>query len=125
YRYLVSWRLCHSIPIILAGHHRFSYLPLVYSRLVGVIGTVLGLCTSSVSMLPFLLAASSLLAIVLVEFYRRGHRYFITNHRLILSKRAFASSTIRETYYDRISDLVMSQGILQNLRLRHNNPGES
>jgi len=99
YLQLGVWWLFLIIPSIIAGS-------------VGVIGTVLGLWTSSVSTLPVLLAASSLLAIVLVEFYRRGHRYFITNHRLILSKRAFASSTIRETYYDRISDLVMSQGIL-------------
>ena len=112
YLQLGVWWLFLIIPSIIAGLLWVTKQPLVYSGLVGVIGTVLGLWTSSVSMLPVLLAASSLLAIVLVEFYRRGHRYFITNHRLILSKRAFASSTIRETYYDRISDLVMSQGIL-------------
>src|SRR3989454_4815959 len=112
YLQLGLWWLFLIIPSIIAGLLWVTKQPLVYSGSVGVIGTVLGLWTSSVSTLPVLLAASSLLAIVLVEFYRRGHRYFITNHRLILSKRAFASSTIRETYYDRISDLVMSQGIL-------------
>jgi len=112
YLQLGVWWLVLIVPSIIAGLLWVTKQPLVYSGLVAVIGTVLGLWTSSISMLPVLLGASSLLAIVLVEFYRRGHRYFVTNHRLILSKRAFASSTIRETYYDRISDLVISQGML-------------
>src|SRR5712692_3114225 len=112
YLQLSVWWAFLIIPSIIAGLLWVTKQPLIYSGLVAVVGTVVGLGTSSVSMLPVLLAASSVLGIVLVEFYRRGHRYFVTNHRLILSKRAFASSTIRETYYDRISDLVISQGIL-------------
>jgi len=112
YLQLSVWWAFLIIPSLIAGLLWVTKQPLIYSGLVAVVGTVVGLGTSSVSMLPVLLAASSVLGIVLVEFYRRGHRYFVTNHRLILSKRAFASSTIRETYYDRISDLVISQGIL-------------
>ncbi len=112
YLQLSVWWAFLVIPSLIAGLLWVTKQPLIYSGLVAVVGTVVGLWTSSVSMLPVLLAASSVFGIVLVEFYRRGHRYFVTNHRLILSKRAFASSTIRETYYDRISDLVISQGIL-------------
>jgi hypothetical protein len=112
YLQLSVWWAFLIIPSIIAGLVWVTKQPLIYSGLVAVIGTVIGLWTSSVSMLPVLLAASSVLGIVLVEFYRRGHRYFVTNHRLVLSRRAFASSTIRETYYDRISDLVISQGML-------------
>jgi Bacterial PH domain len=112
YLQLSVWWVFLIIPSIIAGLLWVTKQPLIYSGLVAVVGTVVGLWTSSVSMLPVLLAVSSVLAIVLVEFYRRGHRYFVTNHRLVLSKRAFASSTIRETYYDRISDLVISEGML-------------
>ncbi len=112
YLQLGVWWVFLIVPSIIAGLLWVTKQPLIYSGLVAVVGTVLGLWTSSVSTLPVLLAASSVLGIVLIEFYRRGHRYFVTNHRLVLSKRAFASSTIRETYYDRISDLVISQGFL-------------
>jgi Bacterial PH domain len=112
YLQLGVWWVFLIVPSIIAGLVWVTKQPLIYSGLVAGVGTVLGLWTSSVSTLPILLAASSVLGIVLIEFYRRGHRYFVTNHRLVLSKRAFASSTIRETYYDRISDLMISQGFL-------------
>ena len=52
----------------------------------------------------------SLLGFPLVEIYRRSHRYFITNFRLIL-KGGIITSRERSLRYEKISDIEGSQGI--------------
>jgi len=60
--------------------------------------------------LPFYTIVASLAGIPLVEAYRRSHRYFITNFRIIL-KGGIIRTRERSLRYEKISDIEGSQGI--------------
>jgi len=97
-----------------------SKMPLVYLVLVGVAGTALEvsfpaaygaiLVEKPIAKL-WLLAAASVVGIVLTEVYRRGHVYIVTSHRII-TRKAFIRKEERELTYDKISDVRVDQGIL-------------
>ncbi len=109
---LAIWWAVLLVPAIGAGLLWVSKQPLVYSVLVGLGGTVLTVEYGNEStILPVLLGSAGVAGIVLTELYRRGHRYFMTDQRLVLSKN-FVTETTRELRYDRISDLIMSTGVL-------------
>ncbi len=109
---LALWWIALLIPAILAGLLWVSKQPLIYSFLVGVGGTALTIEYGNGSLiLPVLLGISAAAGMLLTEFYRRGHKYFVTDQRLVLYKN-FLTETQREIRYDRVSDLVMSTGLL-------------
>jgi len=60
--------------------------------------------------LPIYTSILSFLGFFLVEIYRRSHRYFITNFRLIL-KGGVIKSRERSLRYEKISDIEGEQGI--------------
>ncbi len=104
------------LPALVVGILWVSKQPLVYSSLVGIAGTILvayfGMTPAS--SLPALLAGASIVAVVLVEAYRRSHRYLVTDRRVVLSK-SFISRTSREVHYSKITDLAINQGLLGRL----------
>ncbi|NBC28571.1 MAG: hypothetical protein GVY29_01100 [Spirochaetes bacterium] len=56
----------------------------------------------------------ALLAMSQIELYRRGHRFFITNRRLVFERRYFlAPYTTVEAYYPHITNLVTKQTALE------------
>lgn len=60
--------------------------------------------------LPFYTIFLSLSGLPLVEIYRKSHRYFITNFRLIM-KGGIIRTRERSLRYEKISDIEGSQGI--------------
>ncbi|NHI91938.1 MAG: PH domain-containing protein [Candidatus Lokiarchaeota archaeon] len=55
------------------------------------------------------LSIIAIVALGIAYFYVRGHKYYITNQRIILM-RIFVTITYRELDYDDISDITVSQG---------------
>ncbi|MGB9660182.1 MAG: PH domain-containing protein [Nitrososphaerales archaeon] len=54
---------------------------------------------------------ASIIGLILTEFYRRGHFFYITNQRII-SELRFLSYKRRELTYGKINDLALTKGIL-------------
>jgi len=97
---------------ILIGLLWVSKMPLICMVGLGATGTFLELFYhySAFTKLWVLILAAAL-GIVLIELYRRSHRYFITNYRIIMRK-GFISREERDLIYDRITDVYVSQSLL-------------
>jgi hypothetical protein len=61
--------------------------------------------------IPFYMIAMSIIGFLLVEWYRRSHKYIISNQRLIF-KGGITTKEERTLRYDKISDLNAKQGII-------------
>ncbi|MFW5728685.1 MAG: hypothetical protein ACOCYG_03395 [Spirochaetota bacterium] len=58
----------------------------------------------------------AIVALSQIELYRRGHRFYVTNRRLIFERRyAFAPYTTVESYYPHITNLVTKQTALERI----------
>ena len=62
----------------------------------------------------YLLIAVGLLGIIGVEFFRRGHRYYLTNKRIV-ARFGRVSVSERSTLYSKIDDLVLQKPFLGRL----------
>jgi len=61
--------------------------------------------------IPFYMIAVSILGFLLVEWYRRTHKYIISNQRIVF-KGGITVKEERTLRYDKISDLNSKQGII-------------
>ena len=61
--------------------------------------------------LPYFTVLVSIIGFLLVEWYRRSHKYIITNQRIIF-KGGVVTKEERTLRYDKISDINSKQGIL-------------
>lgn len=97
---------------LLIGILWVSKMPLLYMILIGISGSL-----AEVYLYPELLTKSAILlfsailGLILTEIYRRGHKYFLTNYRIIAIKK-FISREVREVMYDKITDIYVHQGLL-------------
>ena len=62
-------------------------------------------------LIPFYTVGMSIIGFLMVEGYRRSHRYVITNHRIIFAGGVF-SRRERSLRYDKITEIAADQGIL-------------
>ena len=125
YYELLAYWIVLTIPALVAGVLWISKQPLVYAALAGVVGTVaaawtltttvttpavLGMQATTLSpenVLPLTLGTAAVIAFFFIQAYRRGHRYLITDRRIVLAK-TFWGRTARELHYDKIADLVVT-----------------
>ena len=61
--------------------------------------------------IPFYMVAISIIGFLIVELYRRSHKYIISNHRIIF-KGGVITKEERTLRYDKITDVNSKQGIL-------------
>ena len=66
---------------------------------------------SAAIFIPFYSVATSIIGFLLVEWYRRSHKYIISNLRIVFSGGIFTKRE-RTLRYDKISDIDSKQGIL-------------
>ncbi|MEM1581875.1 MAG: PH domain-containing protein [Candidatus Bathyarchaeia archaeon] len=97
-----------------------SKMPLIYMILIATAGTLAEVylfASSELAIIPkpavkiLVLAFSSIIGFFLIESYRRGHKYFLTNYRIITVKK-FISKEVREIMYDKITDIYIDQSLL-------------
>ena len=106
---------------LLIGVLWVSKMPLLYMILLGAAGTLLEvyflapyetfLFIQKPLVKLYLLALAAIIGFFLIEIYRRGHKYFITNYRIVTIKK-FIRKEMREIMYDKITDVYLDQGIL-------------
>ena len=122
---LAAYWIILVLPALAAGVLWISKQPLVYAILAGIAGTIATAWTLSttltipsllgfspttmtpVNVLPLTLGTAAIIAIIFIQAYRRGHRYLITDRRIILAK-TFWGRTARELHYDKIADLIVT-----------------
>ena len=124
YELLAFW-IVLIIPALGAGVLWISKQPLVYAIAAGIAGTIAAVWTMTTSVtipsilgfstttlapekvLPSTIATAAVIAIIFIQAYRRGHRYLITDRRIVLAK-TFWGRTARELHYDKIADLIVT-----------------
>jgi len=85
--------------------------PLFYLS-ISIVFTILSLMSlDSKKMITYSLVVPSILALLIVELYRRGITYMFTDYRIIIRKR-FLIYEERSIPYDKIVDVFLVKGIL-------------
>lgn len=90
----ITWRwLFFALILVITGVAIISFydVPSYYMQIPSIIASIIGL--------------------ILTEFYRRGHFFYITDQRII-SELRFLSYKRRELTYGKINDLALTKGIL-------------
>lgn len=92
---------------------RWSILILFAAIIGGGIGLMmwLNLLDSSSVFIPFYMIAVSIVGFLIVELFRRSHKYIISNQRIVF-KGGILTKEERTLRYDKISDINSKQGIL-------------
>lgn len=92
---------------------RWSIFFLYFGIFLGGIGLILwqNWISATGVFIPFYMIAVSILGFLLVEWYRRSHKYIISNQRLVF-KGGIAVKQERTLRYDKISDINAKQGII-------------
>lgn len=83
-KFLLQWKVEPKLTLPAGGHVHLENFLLLLAGLVGVIGC---------------------------EFFRRGHRYYLTTHRIVARFGNFRVSE-RAILYSKIDDLILQQGVL-------------
>jgi len=122
---LAAYWVILVLPALAAGVLWISKQPLVYAILAGIAGSIATAWTLSTTVtipsllgfsattmtpanvLPLTLGTAAVIAFIFIQAYRRGHRYLITDRRIILAK-TFWGRTARELHYDKIADLIVT-----------------
>jgi len=112
---LLVWGLVLLVAGIIASliTVRWSIFFLYASIFLGGTGLLLWQNWLGVSgvFIPFYMITVSILGFLLVEWYRRSHKYIISNQRILFKGGIFTKNE-RTLRYDKISDINAKQGII-------------
>jgi len=115
YMVLVVWGLVLLLVGVIASllTIRWSIFFLYLGLVAGAVAFVFwfGLQDSAGVFIPIYSVAFSILGFLLVELYRRSHKYIISNLRIIF-KGGVVTKRERTLRYDKITDINAKQGIL-------------
>lgn len=118
--FLIVFWLILVLSGLLMGVLWVSKAPLIYMLLIALAGTLVEVYSPIPQYLAFipkatikiwLLGFFAFIGFILTESYRRGHKYFLTNYRIITVKK-FIGKEVREVMYDKIADIYVDQGLL-------------
>jgi len=115
YMVVVVWSLVLLLVGVIASliTIRWSIFFLYLGIVAGGIGLMaaLGWLDAAKLFIPIWSVCMSILGFLLVEWYRRSHKYIISNLRIVFSGGIFTKRE-RTLRYDKISDINSEQGIL-------------
>jgi hypothetical protein len=113
---ILAWGLVLLLVGVIASLTtiRWSIFFLYLGIFAGGIGLMLwqgGWLTDAKIFIPFYSVGVSIIGFLVVELYRRSHKYIISNHRIIF-KGGIVTKEERTLRYDKITDINAKQGIL-------------
>lgn len=112
---ILAWALVLLVVGVIASliTIRWSVFFLYLGVVLGGIGIMFwqGWLEASNVFIPFYSVAMSIVGFLFVEWYRRSHKYIISNHRIIF-KGGVLTKEERTLRYDKITDINAKQGIL-------------
>ncbi len=112
---LLAWGLVLLLVGVIASLLTIQWS--IFFLFLGVFGGGLalmlsqGILNDSGVFIPFYSVAISILGFLIVELYRRSHRYIISNFRIIF-KGGIVTKRERTLRYDKITDIDAKQGVL-------------
>ncbi|MEM2594169.1 MAG: PH domain-containing protein [Candidatus Bathyarchaeia archaeon] len=118
--FLVIFWAIFVLSGLLIGVLWVSKAPLIYMILIALAGTLIELYSpipQYITIIPkaeikvCFLPLFAVIGLILTESYRRGHKYFLTNYRIVTVKK-FIGREVREIMYDKIADIYVDQGLL-------------
>ena len=120
YGYDAIWFVAILLPLVIMAVFRINF-GYVLTLILLVAGNIaikwkvepwLGMKESGMENL--MLIAVGVIGVIGVELFRRGHRYYITTHRIVARFGSLRVSE-RSTLYSKIDDLILQQSILGKL----------
>ena len=112
---ILAWALVLLVVGVIASliTIRWSIFFLYLGVILAGIGMMFwqGWLEASNVFIPFYSVAMSIVGFLFVEWYRRSHKYIISNHRIIF-KGGVLTKEERTLRYDKITDINAKQGIL-------------
>jgi hypothetical protein len=100
------------IVAIIIGLLEISFKLAFLLTVMGVLGVaIVEYFNLGINGYTFMYVVYSILIIGLTDIYRRTHKYYVTNFRIISAKE-FITHEYREVTFDKISDIVLKQGVL-------------
>jgi len=92
---------------------RWSIFGLFFGIFIGGVALILwqGWISESDIFIPFYMIAASIIGFLIVEWYRRSHKYIISNQRITF-KGGILTKEERTLRYDKITDINAKQGII-------------
>ena len=106
------WWIITLLPAIIIAVLRISWKWLIFFFLVALASSILLFYGYiSVENLFHITAGIAFVGILLTDVYRRSHEYIITNYRIV-TKLGFFGEKIRDVFYNKITDVVVEQGVL-------------
>jgi len=115
YLVLIAWSLVLLIAGIIAALTtiRWSIFFMYLFIVLGGVGLIFwqGWQDSTKIFIPIYTVSISILVFLLIEWYRRSHKYIISNQRIVF-KGGIVTKEERTLRYDKISDINAKQGVL-------------
>lgn len=111
---MVLWWLILLIPAIIFSLFHVTWRWIAIYVLLGVIGTYavakLGIGLDAIWVIT---AGIGVLGLILSDFYRRSHKYYITNKRIIIGiYSGLLGKQERELLYSKITEVSLKQGVI-------------
>jgi membrane protein YdbS with pleckstrin-like domain len=112
---ILAWALVLLVVGVIASLTTIRWS--IFFLYLGVVSAGIGLMfwqgwlEASNVFIPFYSVAISIVGFLFVEWYRRSHKYIISNHRIIF-KGGVLTKEERTLRYDKITDINAKQGIL-------------
>ncbi|WGI17816.1 PH domain-containing protein [Methanonatronarchaeum sp. AMET-Sl] len=108
------WWVFLIVPAIIIALLRITWKWLALYIGLAVVLTLLKMYTwVELPHMNYILVIFGLVGLVFSEYYRRQHRFYLTNNRLITELSFFGKKT-RSLMYSRINDLVIQKSVLGN-----------
>jgi hypothetical protein len=110
--FTLLWGALIVVPFLAVAIFKITWRWFFFALILVITGVAIVLfydVPSYYMQIPSIIA--SIIGLILTEFYRRGHYFYITNQRII-SELRFLSYKRRELTYGKINDLALTKGIL-------------
>jgi len=110
--FILFWGISIILPFLAIAILKITWRWFFFALILVVLGVILVSIYNLPSyymQIPSIIA--SITGLILTEFYRRGHAFYITSQRII-SELRFLSYKRRELTYGKINDIALTKGIL-------------
>ena len=109
--FIIFWFVCLMIPFLVVGVLKITWRWFFLSIGIGALGAALKFYFDKIHGLQTMSILIGTLGFILVDVYRRGFNFYITDQRILVELK-FISQKRREILYSKISDLVVERGWL-------------
>ncbi len=111
----IIWWIITIAPAAIIAVLRISWRWLIIYVLIALVSTALWAADYiSISNLFHITTAIAIIGMLLVDVYRRSHRYILTNYRII-TELGFLGKKTRDVFYNKITDVVVEKGGLGDI----------